>query len=431
MNEYIKGIIDNVADREKEIKERNEKIQQAKEISQKQNTVITDDERKSELEILMNRPYESRASNNKFHVPPANIQSNNNQSSHVELNNRKPRVNFDNLNPTSESNSISNNTRTNFNSSNNLQNNSSQNITPNKMVYGNKNNLTSQHNTSNNSSVNYSSNNTPNILNNNSNGNNLANNQINNSSQNINNMNLNNSNVNPTNPSNNLNEMGAIRNNNYTPNQAQPANVDSKSYAYISSMGSEPSPNLNGSKIVEVNNHNSEFYSDFNFDSYIRRVPNFPKDGITFHDITTLIKDKFAFRKVIETLAARYKHKKIDLVVGPESRGFIFGAPLAYELGAGFVVARKPGKLPATAVRAEYTLEYGKDMIEIHKDAISKGQTVLIIDDLIATGGTINAVCSLVEHLGGEIVDCAFVVDLVNLHPNFSRPYFSLLKYQE
>ena len=134
-----------------------------------------------------------------------------------------------------------------------------------------------------------------------------------------------------------------------------------------------------------------------------------------FRDITTLLKSPEGFKETVDILYERYKDKKIDLVVGIESRGFILGAPLAYLLGCGFVPVRKPGKLPADCISEEYTLEYGTDKIEIHKDAIDKGEKILIIDDLIATGGTISAAVSLVKKLGGEVVECAFIVDLVDL----------------
>jgi len=147
----------------------------------------------------------------------------------------------------------------------------------------------------------------------------------------------------------------------------------------------------------------------------IRTVPHWPKKGIMFRDITTLIKDPAGLKETIDLLYERYKDKKIDKVVGIESRGFIFGAPLAYLLGCGFVPVRKPGKLPAECVCEEYTLEYGTDKIEIHKDAVSKGDKILIIDDLLATGGTMAAARNLVKKLGGDIVECAFIVDLVDL----------------
>lgn len=151
--------------------------------------------------------------------------------------------------------------------------------------------------------------------------------------------------------------------------------------------------------------------------SKIRSVPDFPKKGIVFRDITTLLKDKDALAYAVDQLYERYKDKKISKVVGIESRGFIIGATLAYRLGCGFVPIRKPGKLPAEKVREEYQLEYGSDAMEIHSDALSPGERVLIHDDLLATGGTIEAACKLVEKLGGEIVGLSFLIELSFLHP--------------
>ena len=148
----------------------------------------------------------------------------------------------------------------------------------------------------------------------------------------------------------------------------------------------------------------------------IRTVPHWPKQGIMFRDITTLLKDPEGFKETIDLLHKRYKDKKIDKVIGIESRGFIFGAPLAYLLNCGFVPIRKPGKLPAECESEEYTLEYGKDKIEIHKDSIEKGDRVLIVDDLIATAGTASAAKKLVKKLGGDLVECAFIVELVSLN---------------
>jgi adenine phosphoribosyltransferase len=149
--------------------------------------------------------------------------------------------------------------------------------------------------------------------------------------------------------------------------------------------------------------------------SKIRTVPHWPKQGIMFKDVTTLLKDAQGFRETIDLLYDRYKNKHIDKVVGIESRGFIFGAPLAYLLRCGFVPVRKPGKLPAACESEEYSLEYGTDKIEIHKDAISKHERVLIVDDLIATGGTIVAAKNLVRRLGGDVVECAFIIELTDL----------------
>lgn len=150
--------------------------------------------------------------------------------------------------------------------------------------------------------------------------------------------------------------------------------------------------------------------------SMIRDVPDFPKEGIIFKDITTLIKDPEAFRTVIDTLADHYAEQAIDVVVAVEARGYIFGAPVAYKLGAGFVPVRKVGKLPAETVRQEYKLEYGIDSVEMHKDGIVPGQKVLIVDDLIATGGSAAATAHLVERLGGDVVGIAFLIELTFLN---------------
>src|SRR5512146_86150 len=146
--------------------------------------------------------------------------------------------------------------------------------------------------------------------------------------------------------------------------------------------------------------------------SKIRTVPHYPKQGIQFRDITTLLKDPAGFRATVDELVSRYKDAKIDKIAGIESRGFILGAPLAYALGKGFVPIRKKGKLPAETIGHDYELEYGTDRIEIHTDAIEKGEKVLLVDDLIATGGTAEAACKLIEKIGGQIVECAFVIDL-------------------
>lgn len=144
----------------------------------------------------------------------------------------------------------------------------------------------------------------------------------------------------------------------------------------------------------------------------IRNVQDFPKPGIGFKDITTLIKDAAAFKQSIDALASHYDPADIDVIVGIESRGFIFGAALAYKWGKGFVPVRKPGKLPAEKISEEYQLEYGTDAVEIHKDAITPGQRVLIIDDLLATGGTVAATANLVERLSGKIVGISFLIEL-------------------
>ncbi len=146
--------------------------------------------------------------------------------------------------------------------------------------------------------------------------------------------------------------------------------------------------------------------------SRIRTIPHYPRHGIQFRDITTLLQDPIGFRIAIDELAARYAGVKIDKVVGIESRGFIVGAPLAYKLGVGFVPIRKAGKLPAETIGHEYALEYGRDRVEIHTDAIQPGERVLLVDDLIATGGTAEASCALIEKLHGQVLECAFLVDL-------------------
>jgi adenine phosphoribosyltransferase len=148
----------------------------------------------------------------------------------------------------------------------------------------------------------------------------------------------------------------------------------------------------------------------------IREVPDFPKPGILFYDITTLLKEPQAFADVIDRMAEPVKDAHIDLVVGMESRGFIFAAPLAYKLGAGFVPVRKLGKLPAETIEVEYDLEYGTATLEVHRDAIAQGKRVLIVDDLLATGGTVLGTIELVKRLGGEIAGLSFMVELTALH---------------
>ena len=147
-------------------------------------------------------------------------------------------------------------------------------------------------------------------------------------------------------------------------------------------------------------------------DKYIRVIENFPKEGISFKDVTTLLKDGEAFKFAIKSIADRLRDLKVDVIVGPEARGFLFGAPVAYELGVGFVPVRKPGKLPGETVQFEYELEYGTDTLEIHKDAIQKGMRVAMVDDLLATGGTILSAVKLVESLGGEVVHVGFLIEL-------------------
>jgi len=164
----------------------------------------------------------------------------------------------------------------------------------------------------------------------------------------------------------------------------------------------------------------------------IRNIPDFPKPGILFRDVTTLIADKEAFKKAVDLLAKKYKGKKIDKVVGVEARGFIFGAAVANKINAGFVPVRKKGKLPFKTISTTYELEYGTDTLEIHKDAIKSGEKILIIDDLLATGGTVKAVIDLVRELKGNIAGIGFVIELVDLHgkDKFKEyPVYSLVKF--
>ena len=146
--------------------------------------------------------------------------------------------------------------------------------------------------------------------------------------------------------------------------------------------------------------------------SFIRTVPDFPKKGIGFKDITTLLKNKDAFKQAVDELCRPYREEKLDAVVGIESRGFIVGAAAAYALGTAFIPARKPGKLPADTMKEEYALEYGVDAIEIHRDAIQKGMQILVVDDLLATGGTAAAAVRLVKKLGGRVIGAAFLIEL-------------------
>jgi len=166
----------------------------------------------------------------------------------------------------------------------------------------------------------------------------------------------------------------------------------------------------------------------------VRTVPDFPKPGILFYDITTMLKDRTGLAMLIDELAAHYLERKIDLVLGIEARGFIFGPALAYRLNAGFVPVRKPRKLPAPVARVTYDLEYGSDSLEIHCDAIVPGQRVLLVDDLLATGGTMEATLKLVNELGGQVVGLAFAVELDFLRGRERFPeqdVFSLLHYDE
>lgn len=169
--------------------------------------------------------------------------------------------------------------------------------------------------------------------------------------------------------------------------------------------------------------------------SRIRTIPNYPKHGIMFRDITTLLKDPVGLRIMVNELVNRYSGIKIDKVAAIEARGFILGAPLAYMLGVGFVPVRKKGKLPSETVAQEYELEYGTDVIEIHKDSILDGDKVLLVDDLIATGGTAEAATILIQRLGGEIVECCFVVDLPELGgrkrlENNNQKIYSLCEFE-
>jgi len=149
--------------------------------------------------------------------------------------------------------------------------------------------------------------------------------------------------------------------------------------------------------------------------SLIRTIPHYPKQGIQFRDITTLLKDPIGFRMVVDALAQHYASQHIDIIAGIEARGFIIGAALAYKLGVGFVPIRKSGKLPAETIGHDYALEYGADRVEIHTDAIAQGEQVLLVDDLIATGGTAEAATALIQKLGGVVVGCAFVINLPDL----------------
>lgn len=164
----------------------------------------------------------------------------------------------------------------------------------------------------------------------------------------------------------------------------------------------------------------------------IRDIPDFPKEGIMFRDITTLLKDKDGLKRVIDIFKEKYSGEKIDYVVGAEARGFIFGAAVAYAIGAGFVPARKPGKLPHKCESVSYGLEYGSDTLEIHSDAIEQGKKVLIVDDLLATGGTAKAMKELIEKMGAEVVELAFLIELKDLNGREiigNKNVFSIINY--
>jgi len=166
--------------------------------------------------------------------------------------------------------------------------------------------------------------------------------------------------------------------------------------------------------------------------SKIREIEDFPIKGVSFKDITTLTKDKEAFIEAVDQMIDDLRDKNVDYIVGPEARGFLFGAAVAYGLGVGFVPIRKPGKLPAQTTSYEYELEYGKNTLEIHTDAISKGDRVAIVDDLLATAGTVSAAASLIESLGGEVVALEFIIELVDLkgRDKLSKYYTNtLVKY--
>lgn len=166
----------------------------------------------------------------------------------------------------------------------------------------------------------------------------------------------------------------------------------------------------------------------------VRTVPDFPKPGILFYDITTLLKDKTGLRGIVDGLQTRYRDTRVDLVIGIEARGFIFAPALAYALGAGFVPVRKPKKLPAECVTVTYDLEYGSDSLQMHKDAIPAGSRVLIVDDLLATGGTAAAAARMVQGVGGVVAGLAFVVELTFLNGRARLPgldVFSLLQYDK
>jgi adenine phosphoribosyltransferase len=168
------------------------------------------------------------------------------------------------------------------------------------------------------------------------------------------------------------------------------------------------------------------------YKSLIRTIPDFPKAGIQFKDITPLLQNRTAYKKAIGELAKHFAHRPVDLIVSPEARGFLIGVPLAHVLGAGFVPVRKPGKLPYQTLSEEYDLEYGKDRLEIHRDAVQPGQNVLIADDLLATGGTILAVAKLVKQLGGHVIGAAFLIELEYLNGRNKIPdiqIYSFLKY--
>lgn len=170
-----------------------------------------------------------------------------------------------------------------------------------------------------------------------------------------------------------------------------------------------------------------------NFKEYIADIPDFPQEGVLFRDITPLMADGTAFKEACQKMIGFAKEVGAEVIVGPESRGFIFGCPVAYDMGIGFVPVRKPGKLPRDTVSVSYDLEYGSNELHVHKDGITKGQKVLIVDDLLATGGTVDATIQIVEELGGTVVGCAFLIELAQLHGRdhlAQFPVFSLMSYE-
>ena len=171
--------------------------------------------------------------------------------------------------------------------------------------------------------------------------------------------------------------------------------------------------------------------AEMDLKNYIRDIPDFPKPGILFRDITPLLAAPEAFREVIRRLADQYRGERIDAIVAAEARGFIFAAPLALELSAGFVPVRKPGKLPFNTHTFQYDLEYGSDTLQMHVDGVKAGQRVLVVDDLLATGGTVGACCKLLANTGAEAVGCAFIIELEALggRKAIDCPVFSLLRY--
>lgn len=170
----------------------------------------------------------------------------------------------------------------------------------------------------------------------------------------------------------------------------------------------------------------------FKFEDHIRDIPDFPKQGIVFKDITPLLKDPAALKHTLSAMAEPWRGQKISKVASMESRGFIFGAAIAAELGAGFIPIRKKGKLPYKTISQEYELEYGKDILEVHADAVEKGEKVLIVDDVLATGGTARAVCSLLEKIGSQVAGLGFLIELTFLKPREKLEGYlieSLIKY--